>query len=82
MVDKTETQHTDIFGRQIVQGNAVAYCRGNMMYIGTVGRVTQKMMRVHPLKGYGKKDGYLVYPNQTVLVDGPEATMYVLKNSG
>jgi hypothetical protein len=73
--------HKDIFGRVISEGSYVAFPAQNTLYIGTVGRCTAKMVRVHPIKGYRAKDGMLKYPHECVTVEGADVTFYILKHS-
>ena len=74
--------HRDIFGRVISEGSYVAFPAQNTLSIGTVGRCTAKMVRVHPIKGYRAKDGMLKYAHELVTVEGSDVTFYILKNSG
>lgn len=73
--------HRDIFGRQIEEGSYVAFPHANTLLIGTVGRCSPKMVRVHPVKGYLGHHGQLKYPHQCVTVSGPDVTFYILKHS-
>lgn len=74
--------HKDIFGRVINEGSYVAFPHANTLYIGTVGKCSPKMVRVHPIKGYRAKDGMLKYAHECVTVEGADVTFYILKNSG
>jgi hypothetical protein len=73
--------HKDIFGRDICQGSRVAWPHANTLYIGTVGRCTAKMVRVHPVKGHRAEQGMLKYAHECVTVAGADVTFYILKNS-
>lgn len=73
--------HRDIFGRVIEEGSYVAFPHSNTLLIGTVGRCSAKMVRVHPVAGYRAGDGMLKYPHECVTVSGPDVTFYILKNS-
>jgi hypothetical protein len=76
------TVHKDIFGRVIAEGSYVAFPHSNSLYIGTVGKCTAKMVRVHPVNSAYRSDrGYLKYANELVTVAGADVTFYVLKNS-
>ena len=76
------TTHKDIFGRVIAEGSYVAFPHSNSLYIGTVGKCTAKMVRVHPVSSsYRSGRGYLKYANELVTVAGTDVTFYVLKNS-
>lgn len=73
--------HKDIFGRVIAEGSYVAFPASNTLYIGTVGKCSPKMVRVHPVAGYRSRDGMLKYPHECVTVEGADVTFYILKNS-
>jgi hypothetical protein len=76
------TVHKDIFGRVIEEGSYVAFPHSNSLYIGTVGKCTAKMVRVHPVSSAYRSDrGYLKYARELVTVAGTDVTFYVLKNS-
>jgi hypothetical protein len=71
----------DIFGRQLSHGDTVAYSHFNQLYVGTIVRVTEKMIRVRPISTHSKHD-HLKWPKQAVLVDSALVTMYALKSAG
>jgi hypothetical protein len=74
--------HKDIFGRVIAEGSYVAFPHSNTLYIGTVGRCTAKMVRVHPVVShYRAGAGMLKYAHECVTVEGADVTFYILKNS-
>lgn len=77
------TVHKDIFGRLIEEGSYVAFPADNTLHIGTVGKCTAKMVRVHPVNttSYRSGAGYLKYARELVTVAGTDVTFYVLKNS-
>ena len=79
--EKVIPVHKDIFGREISEGSTVAFPHANSLYIGTVGKCTAKMVRVHALSGWRSKEGHLKYARELVTVSGPDVTMYILKNS-
>jgi hypothetical protein len=58
----------------------VAYPEGNHLRIGKVVKLNPKMIRV---KGLDAKRWYESnkYPQDIVIIDGPEVTMYMLKLS-
>lgn len=80
---KPAPEHVDILGQPLNEGCHVAMAHHNNMKIGKVIKVSPKMLRIVPLshKGYGSTDGYLVYSNQTVRLDGPDALAYILRAS-
>jgi hypothetical protein len=73
--------HKDIFGRPINEGSYVAFPHANTLYIGTVGKCSPKMVRVHPVKGYRAEQGMLKYAHECVTVEGADVTFYILKHS-
>lgn len=79
----SEETRKDILGRDIRVGDYVAITHSNTMVVCAVTKFNPKMMRVHPVAGSGwrSKDGYLKYPHESVLLDGPQVTMYILRNS-
>lgn len=74
--------HRDLLGREVKEGDAVAYTHHNSLYVGKVIKITPKQVRViNMLSSYRSDTGYLKYTNQCVLIGGPELTMHLLKNS-
>ena len=76
---KTTIEHNDIFGRLIQIGDVVAapYWNKNLGIFSVV-KITPKMIR---LRMIGSKSEKTAYPVDVVKVDGPEVTMYILKNA-
>jgi hypothetical protein len=73
--------HRDLLGREVNEGDAVAYTHHNSLYVGKVIKITPKQVRViDMLSNYRQDQGYLKYTNQCVLIGGPELTMHLLKN--
>ena len=79
---KEEIEHKDILGNPILENSKLAVSHKNALKICTIIKITDKMLRVKPLgsKFYSPLDGYLVYPSQTVVVDGPDVMAYILRN--
>lgn len=74
-------EHRDLLGREVNEGDAVAYTHHNSLYVGKVIKVTPKQVRVVPLLSkYRAETGYLKYTNQCVLIGGPDLTAHLLKN--
>jgi hypothetical protein len=73
--------HNDLLGRDVVEGDAVAFTHQNSLMVGKVVKITPKQVRVIPLMstGYRRGSGYLKYTNQCVLIGGPDLTMWILK---
>ena len=77
---KAEIEHKDKLGRVLKVGDCVAYPERNTLVIGTVKRLTPKMTMVAELgQRYFNDNGYRKYPNDLVLLEGPEVTMYLLR---
>jgi hypothetical protein len=76
-------EHKDILGQPINEGNYVAISHRNTMYICQIMKLSAKMMRVVPVgkKHYGA-DGFLIYPDQSVLLSGTDALAYILTHAG
>ena len=73
--------HRDLLGREVNEGDAVAYTHHNSLYVGKVIKITPKQVRVIPLlTNYRSDTGYLKYTNQCVLIGGPDLTAHLLKN--
>lgn len=67
--------HTDILGRELLLGDCVAYSAGSRsLRLGLVDKLHPKMIRV---KTKGSTSNQ--YPKETIKVDGPDVTMYILR---
>jgi hypothetical protein len=76
---KKTIEHTDIFGRVIQVGDAVAAPYWNTsLGIFFVIKQTPKMVR---LRKVGSTLEKTAYPVDVVKVDGPDITLYCLKHS-
>ena len=82
-MSKQDIEHRDRLGRLLKLGDCVAYPSHNSLDIGTVKKLNPKMIKVVKVGAKGKWDlrGSNKYPNDLVLLDGPEVTMYLIKNS-
>lgn len=78
---KEKIEHVDILGQPLAEGNYVAVSHHNMMYVCQIVKITPKKIRAKPLKWRGE-DGILKSPQDSVLLSGPDAMVYILKNSG
>ena len=78
---KEEIIHKDMLGRKLKVGDFVAYPRRNTQCIGQLVKMNPKMPRVQQIsnKVYGREAN--IYTNDMVLLDGPDVTFYILKNS-
>lgn len=76
-------EHRDALGRLLKVGDCVAYPSNNMLVIGVIKKFNPIMIKV---AGIGKdtwsRREKNKYPSECVLLDGPEVTMYIIKNTG
>jgi hypothetical protein len=80
---KVEVEHRDKLGRLLKLGDCVAYPNHNSLGIGTIKKINPKMVKVFRV---GPTSRFYVgsnkYPSDLILLEGPEVTMYLIKNSG
>lgn len=83
-MSKDTIEHRDRLGRLLKVGDCVAYPAHNSLDIGTIKKLNPKMVKVVKIgaKGSWNLKGTNKYPSDLVLLDGPEVTMYMIKNSG
>lgn len=76
-------EHRDMLGRSLKIGDCVAYPKSNHMIIGTIKSMATKMATVVMVGAKMRWDheGVRKYPHDLVLLNGPEVTMYLIKNS-
>ncbi len=70
-------EHKDILGRTIELNDVVAFPSHNSLMIATVDKINPKMIKVNVV---GRKWTTNKYPQDLVKINGPEATMYLMKN--
>lgn len=73
--------HRDFFDRTLAVNDYVVYPSHNIMMVGTVTRLTPKMVLVKALGSGPWRKESRKYPQELVQVSGPEVTMYVLKKT-
>lgn len=77
-----EYSHTDRLGRQLQVGDCVAAPHRKGLMIATIQSTSPKMIQLCEVgklaKSWGRKY-YSKYASDTVKLDGPEVTMYLLK---
>jgi hypothetical protein len=80
-MSKELPEHRDKLGRLLNVGDCVAYPASNTLIIGIVKKLNPKMVGVERLgkNGWGPSNKY---SSDLVLLDGPDVTMYLIKNSG
>lgn len=80
---KEEPKHPDKLGRELNMGDCVVYPQSNSMVIGTVIKFTPKMITVKTINSGGWREWETrKYSSDVIKIDGPEVTMYLIKNSG
>jgi hypothetical protein len=82
MVTVVIPEHRDQLGRVINIGDCVAYPQSNSLVIGVVRKINPKMIGVRRIgkNGWGSEKNK--YPIDCVKLDGPEVTMFIIKNAG
>lgn len=80
---KEVVNHKDKLGRVIALEDFVCYPDGNSLEIGKVVKINPKMIKVSRIPDKHRKWGgeKNKYPIDTVLIEGKEVTMYILRNS-
>jgi hypothetical protein len=77
---KEEVEHKDKLGRILKLGDCVAFPQHNSLGIGTIKKLNPKMVKVVKVgKSKFRDNGSNKYPQDCVLLDGPEVTMYLLR---
>lgn len=69
----------DKLGRTIKEGDYVVCADSNDLMIGTIKKINPKMLSVARLDGRLWRKESLKYPSGTVLLDGPDVTMFLLR---
>jgi hypothetical protein len=71
-------EHKDKLGRSIKVGDFVAFPDRNSLEVGVVKKLNPKMIGVGRIKS---KYSQNKYPQDIVRLEGPEVSIYLLKNS-
>ena len=79
MVMANPPEHKDKLGRELAVGDAVCYPANNTLYIGTVIKLNNKMVKVQKVgsRGYDHNK----YPADIIKLEGADVTFYVLQNT-
>ena len=77
---KEKIEHRDKLGRILKVGDCIAYPDHNSLTVGTVKRISAKMVIVAELNTRGSRESRK-YPSDVVLLEGPDVSMYLLKLS-
>ena len=80
MPAKLVPEHRDKLGRLLKIGDCVAYPAYNSLGIGVVKKINPKMIGVSTLQRRASPKNK--YPHDCVLLEGPDVTMFLIKNSG
>lgn len=76
---KDTPEHRDALNRVIEVGDVVAVAHHNRLMISTVTKLNNKMIKIKEIKEVKwRTSEYNVYSSQSVKVEGPEVTMYLL----
>ncbi len=81
---KLITEHLDILGQPLSEGNYVAVSHRNALQVCQITKINPKMMRVIPVKKeyMWRREGHLIYSHQSILLSGPDALAYILTYAG
>jgi len=81
---KVQTEHLDILGQPLAEGNYVAVCHRNQLQVCQITKINPKMMRVVPIKKeyLWRREWHLIYSHQSILLSGPDALAYILTYAG
>jgi hypothetical protein len=74
-------EHQDLLGRAITMDSVVAYPSSNSLLIGRVVKINNKMIKVVNVsaKTEWSRRGVNKYPQDCVVVDSADVTMYLLR---
>ena len=74
--------HRNQLGREHKINDSVDYPQSNSLVIGVVRKINPKMIGVRRIgkNGWGSEKNK--YPVDCVKLEGPEVTMFIIKNSG
>jgi hypothetical protein len=80
-MSKESFLHKDALGRELKIGNCVAYPISNALVVGIVHKISPKMIGVTEVGNSTRNSKKNKYPKDCVLLDGPEVTLFLIKNS-
>ena len=81
---KAKPVHFDLLGQPLDLGDCVAFPSHNQLQIATVIKLNNIMVKVQKVTGSRSSwdsGEHNKYPKDLVRLDGPEVTMYLLKNT-
>ena len=81
---KETIEHRDRLGRLINVGDFVAAADNSRLSVGVICKLNPKMVQYKTIhtERYWTDRRVNKYPNDVIVVEGPEVTFYILKNSG
>ena len=79
-----EIEHRDKLGRLLKKGDCVAVPQQNKLMIGIITKLNNKMIRIEKIgaKRRWEPIGVNKYAVDSIKLEGPDVTMYILKESG
>jgi hypothetical protein len=80
MKDEEPVRHKDVLGNEITEVSKLAVARHNQLVVCSIIKIHPKMMRVARLGAKNPEhNNFLAYPDNAIVVDGPDAMIYMLK---
>lgn len=76
---KLTAQHKDKLGRELNVGDAVCYPVSNMLYIGTVTKLNNKMIKVQRVSKSKYPAEHNKYPDDIIRLESSDVTFYILQ---
>lgn len=71
--------HRDMFDREVVPGDVIAYTQDNCLYIGKISKLTAKRVHVTRIGSYNWTSQQL--PGTFIKLDDPGVTTWMLKGA-
>lgn len=83
MENSKTVEHRDRLGRLIKIGDFIAAADNNRLSVGIVNKLNPKMVQYKTVSKEKYWHGRRVnkYPDDVVIVEGPDVSIYLLKNS-
>jgi hypothetical protein len=83
MAESNIIEHRDRLGRLIKIGDFVAAADNNRLSVGIVNKLNPKMVQYKTVNKEKYWHGRRVnkYPDDVVVIEGPDVSIYLLKNS-
>jgi hypothetical protein len=71
--------HRDMFDREVIVGDTIAYTQDNCLHIGKIAKLTAKRVHVNRIGRHAWGSQQL--PGTFIKLDGPEVTAWLLKGA-